>query len=529
MLIPLRINFRRAVLLVCTSCLIACAGYPDDPKTPNAVDDRYTIEEDGFLSVPKEEGILINDTAGEGTEITLISVDELETTEKGRLILVEDGSFTYQPAANFHGTDQATYIIKNNKGKTAAGTIHFNVISHNDAPSISPISDQTTTENRAVEIDFSVTDGDTDPADLVITPESDNRMLVPNHAMTIETNGENCTLSVVPEEEQYGSATITITVSDGILTAQTAFVLTVTQTNSPPTIAPIEDQITDWRTPITFPITIGDAETPADQLELNGYSTNPEIVSDENITFDGMGTDRTVTIRPNRYEAGRLSIYITVTDGGDSDGNEPLSYVENFDLTVESPFRPSLFQPAPAAVKNSASQDQNLSPLGEATAGHSVRMTATDILLAFHNGEITVNADGRITYSPRADFSSEEFVLDLSSGCEPQETCRRRFFSEIYRLPAVEPDHYVTPAMHILQLSSADGLLANDRDPAGLELTVAEPGLFDTLFGGTVRLWPDGGFSYEPPLNYQGSDGFAYSVTNGVDSVMGIAIISITP
>lgn len=518
------------VMVLLISCLLACANYPADPKTTNANADEYTIAEDGYLSVSSEEGILINDTPGEGTEISLVTLDELETVEGGLVVLIEDGSFTYEPKADFYGTDQVNYTVENDKGQTATGTIYFNVTPINDAPVLSAISDQTAPENTAVNINFEITDPDTDPQDLTIDVHSDNTILVPDEAVSIAGNGKDYILSIMPPQEQYGVATIRITVSDGnppdILTDQAEFLLTVTQTNSPPTIEPIEDQATTWSTSISIPITIGDDETPTDQLVLTGLSSDQQLVSDENIVFYGVDADRAVTITPNRYAVGYLSIQIAVTDSGDDAGNDPLTAVQSFDMIIESPFGPRT-QSGQAFGKSISIQPLNASD--HDPSGEPFLMTPTGILMAFYRGDISVNEEGCLTYSPQKESTTENVGLNQNGGCATTNDFRIALSSETCELPEVQPDRYVVQSTQVLEMSSADGLLANDHDPSGLGLSIAEPGFFDTLYGGTVQLRPDGGFSYEPPNRFQGADGFTYSATNGLNSVIGIAVIKISP
>lgn len=515
-MIPAEKCLRWGVLLIFTiGSLAACASYPSDPKSPTAVPDEYTLEEDGVLTVAAEHGVLVNDSPGEGTGLILTTIDELTTDAGGRLVMISDGGFTYEPKADFHGTDQVDYTIRNSKGKEAVGTIALIVTPINDAPGISPIAEQTTPENVPIDVAFTVSDDETGPQDLIITAVSDNPILVPSGAMVINGSGADRTLTVTPAADQYGVATITLTVSEGnspgALTAQTDFVLEIVEVNAPPTIEPIGDQTTSWLSPITFPITIGDRETPAEQLELVGTSINQELVEDRNIVFGGTGPARTVTITPNSFVTGNVAISITVWDGGDSEGNNRLSAEAGFTLTIEFFFLPD---------------NAELSSGKTIVAGLDNGATSIDILSAFHRGAVNVAADGSITATSPAGLADSEIFLN-SSGV--REATDGTMPYDIRRFPAAKPDYYETASETALEVLSDDGLLANDADFADLELTIAEPGLFDTLFGGTVYLWPDGGFSYEPPPDFTGTDGFTYSVTNSVNSVMGIAIVNIAP
>ena len=52
-------------------------------------------------------------------------------------------------------------------------------------------------------------------------------------------------MTITPAANQSGSATITLTVSDGDLTASDTFVVTVNPINDAPTISDVADQTTD--------------------------------------------------------------------------------------------------------------------------------------------------------------------------------------------------------------------------------------------------------------------------------------------
>lgn len=159
---PCRVIF---ILLVSFS-LAACASYPDDPRAPITGDDTYAVTEDDPITISKSEGILANDSAREGTTITLVTVGEIDTDGGGIINLASDGSFTYEPSSNFNGTDQAVYTIRNKKGKSSEGTITFNVTPLNDAPE--PVSDEFVIQ-EGQSITANVLENDLDPDGDVLT------------------------------------------------------------------------------------------------------------------------------------------------------------------------------------------------------------------------------------------------------------------------------------------------------------------------------------------------------------------------
>jgi len=74
---------------------------------PEAVDDEYTVIEDGLLEVAAP-GVLANDIE---VDLDNMVVSLVTNVEHGSLILLGDGSFTYQPDEGFSGIDTFVYQL----------------------------------------------------------------------------------------------------------------------------------------------------------------------------------------------------------------------------------------------------------------------------------------------------------------------------------------------------------------------------------------------------------------------------------
>ena len=88
--------------------------------------------------------------------------------------------------------------------------------------------------------------------------------------------------------------------------------------------------------------------------------------------------------------------------------------------------------------------------------------------------------------------------------------------------PVAIADHYTTPQLTTLNVTAANGLLANDGDEDGNSLTVilvSGPGY------GTLTLAADGSLRYTPQGIFTGSDTFSYQVTDGL---LNSAVITVT-
>jgi hypothetical protein len=186
----------------------------------------------------------------------------------------------------------------------------------NTRPTISSFSPRSINEDASTgPITFTVWDAET-PGSLTLSATSSNPVLVPSGNMVLGGSGTNRTLTVMPAANQSGTATITVSVSDGQLSASNSFVLTVNAVNDAPTIANIADRTIDQNTatgPVGF--TIGDVETAASSLVLTGNSSNPTLVPNQNIVFGGSGSSRTVNVTPVANQSGTATINVTVSDG----------------------------------------------------------------------------------------------------------------------------------------------------------------------------------------------------------------------
>ena len=80
--------------------------------------------------------------------------------------------------------------------------------------------------------------------------------------------------------------------------------------------------------------------------------------------------------------------------------------------------------------------------------------------------------------------------------------------------PQPAADSYNATEDQPLTVAAASGVLANDSDPDGDALTVSSFAAL-SAHGGNVALDPDGGFTYTPAPDFNGSDSFAYTVSDG--------------
>ncbi len=225
------------------------------------------------------------------------------------------------PSASQSGTTTITIAVNDGTNNTSTDFL-LTVTPTNDAPTITPIANQTILENTQTNaLAFTIGDAETIASDLIVTGSSDNTALVPNGNVNITFggNGSDRNVIITPTLGQDGIANITISVTDGDAVPKTTtrtFRLTVTGVNDGPTITAISAQATneDTATP-AIPFTINDADTPIEDLTVTASSSDKTLVPDANIVLFGADISRTVTVTPAANLSGVTTITLTVNDG----------------------------------------------------------------------------------------------------------------------------------------------------------------------------------------------------------------------
>jgi hypothetical protein len=189
------------------------------------------------------------------------------------------------------------------------------------APSISAIGDQSTTQDTPTPpITFAVGDPAFDPSQLTLYACSSSADLIPTNNIVFGGSGSNRNVTIVPAPGQSGEAQITITVSDGVASASTGFLLTVAAQrpppNSSPNISPIASlTITQDTSTAAIPFTISDGQQPAGALTLWAASTNLALLPTNNIRFAGNNGNRTISLSPASGRTGDCDVIVFVSDG----------------------------------------------------------------------------------------------------------------------------------------------------------------------------------------------------------------------
>jgi hypothetical protein len=244
---------------------------------------------------------------------------------------------TFTPAADQNGTVDLTFIVTDTGSpvKNDSETFTLTVNAVNDAPVLGAIGNQSTNEDTAEVINFTINDVDnTLNCATSITVGTTNAGLVPAGNVVFTGTAPNCTATITPVLDQNGSVNLTFTLADTGTPVQTdaeTFTLTVTAVNDAPVLSLIGNQTTNEDTAEIINYTITDVDSTLDcTTSMAASTTNVSLVPAANVTFTGTAPNCTATINPVLDQNGSVDLTFTVSDGG-----APVqSDAETFTLTV---------------------------------------------------------------------------------------------------------------------------------------------------------------------------------------------------
>ncbi|MDF4755496.1 tandem-95 repeat protein [Vibrio parahaemolyticus] len=465
------------------------------------VADKATVVED----TPTIIKVLGNDTF-EGDD-KVVSLDTNNGPANGTVSINPDGSVTYTPNDNYHGTDSFTYIVTSG-GVSESTTVNVDVTPVNDAP-VAKDDIATTQEDTAVTIDVLSNDTDVDGDKLSIqsatVPEAQGKVEI--------VDGK---LVFTPAENFNGHAEITYTVTDGQLTDEAKVTVTVNPVNDAPIIkvdaveSITEDAVnTDT---VVATLTVRDTDTSEDQLTVslennsNGYFV---LVGDE-VKLTQAGVD---AVNNDELNLKDLTISASVSDGVNPTASDSDSLIVN--RVNDAP-----------TVEN-AIADQVLSEDFDAyTIDLNEVFKDSDSSLEFSvsgNNSIQISiVNGVATITPTADWNGKETITFTATDPSGENISQTVNFTV-----APVADIVADKATVVEDTPTIIKVLGNDTFE-GDDKVVS----LDTNNGpanGTVSVNPDGSVTYTPNDNYHGADSFTYIVTSGGVSESTTVNVDVTP
>ncbi|EPM7820297.1 tandem-95 repeat protein, partial [Vibrio alginolyticus] len=442
------------------------------------VADNATVVED----TPTIIKVLGNDTF-EGDD-KVVSLDTNNGPANGTVSVNLDGSVTYTPNDNYHGTDSFTYIVTSG-GVSESTTVNVDVTPVNDAP-VATNDNAVTDEDTPVTIDVLPNDTDIDGDELSIQSAS-----VPSDQGTVEiVDGK---LVFTPAENFHGDAEITYTITDGALTDQATVNVTVNAVNDAPVVeSSIADQaLAEDFTPYT--------------INLNTAFSDVDNVDGE-LSFSVSGN--------SNIQVAIVNGIATFTPTADWNGSEILTFTAT-DPSGESVSQTVNFTVAPVAdiVADNATVVEDtptiIKVLGNDTFEGDDKVVSLDTNNGPANGTVSVNPDGSVTYTPNDNYhGTDSFTYIVTSGGVSESTTVNVDVTPVNDAPVANDDTAVTDEDTPVTID----VLPNDTDIDGDTLSIQSASVPEAQ--GTVEI-VDGKLVFTPAENFHGDAEITYTVTDG--------------
>ena len=305
-----------------------------------------------------------------------VDFDDLEFSASisgnGELSL-EGNDLTIIPDLNFNGTITVNVSVSDGELSDSQSFV-LNVIPVNDAPVLSPISNQTINEDETLVYPLEIENVDDD---MVFFESSAGE----NFTVTFDGND----LIVVPAADWSGSGEITISALDGEYFSEQSFTLTVLPVNDAPVLDTVSDQDID--------------EDNTFCVALSGYDIDSSILNYSTV-IDGNGETsldgNIVCITPDLNYNGNILVDVTVSDGELIDSG-------SFTLTVN----PVNDAPVLSAIDNQTI-DEDTSLIVELSASD---IDGDDLTFSATNGDSDISVDGTtLTITPPDNYNGSEVV-----------------------------------------------------------------------------------------------------------------------
>ena len=523
----------------------------NDAPVANA--DTATTLEDTVVS----GNVLANDTDVDGpslqvTQYTIAGVVHAagSTTALvgiGSIVVNVDGSYTFTPAADYHGTVPVIGYTVTDGSLTSSSTLTLAITSVNDAPDA--VNDLASTPiNAGITIPVLANDTDRDGDTLTVTAAT-----LANPAQGSVTVNPDGTLAFVPAANFTGTATITYTVSDGHGGTDTATVTVNVGNNTPPTGADITHTLVEDGSYTVAASDFGFADADAGQTLANIRIDS--LPAAGTLLLNGAAVAAGAVVSAADIAAGHL-VFVPAADGNGANYASFTFSVQDsagaFDttpntLTLNVTPVTDIVADAVAATEDTPVTFNPITGAGEASGSDNFEGTPVLVTVgAPAHGTVVFAADGTITYTPNANYNGpDSFTYTVSSGGTTETATINVNVAPVDDAPVLSVPAAQTTLEDTAHVISGIAVTEADGDTLTATLTVDHGTLLVTAGSGATVAGDGTGavtltgtatqinaalasLNYTPAADYNGSDALHVSTTDGTTSVTANVAIGVT-
>ncbi|EMI21703.1 peptidyl-prolyl cis-trans isomerase cyclophilin type [Rhodopirellula maiorica SM1] len=365
-------------------------------------DDQVTVAED---SAPSTIDVLANDNVISGTgSLTLVSVTQ---PTSGAAVSVQNGKVAYLLDANFNGTFEFTYRVRDDQGIQEDATVTVTVTPVNDPPTATDDSFDVDQGSTSTPLDVLLND--------LITPDTGETLRVTavqgttasGGTVTISANGQS--VLYTPPANFTGSDSFTYTVSDGSLTDQATVSLLVKSADPPPTANGDAFTLTEDAAEAQFDVLNNDTADADNQAFTIISVGTADKGGAARVSDDGTQ----IFYKPAANFNGTETVTYTIRDTG---GGIAVGTV-TFTVTAVNDAPPIISQ---VAKQHNGTSEKSIFTLAElpANVDSSETLTFSNLSTPTAGGTVRIDAaTGTIFYKPADGFKgTDTFTYQVNDG-----------------------------------------------------------------------------------------------------------------
>jgi large repetitive protein len=442
-------------------------------------DDRTVLEDAARVVVPNW-ATNINPGSGDvGQTVSFTLTADKPELFSEQPALSSDGTLSFQVKENANGVATVTIVARDDGGTAGGGqdtsssqTFQITITPVNDPPSFTAGPNQTvaknaatqTVENWATNISAGPADESSQTLEFLVTTNNPTLFDV---APAISATG---TLTYKPKANAHGSANVTVRLKDSGGTTnggqdtspEQTFTITVTDTtdgqNQPPvavndTVSTSKDQA------ITINVLQNDSDPDGDTLTV-AMKESPSSGT------AAVNADKTITYTPNGGFHGVDTFQYEVSDG--RGGTATATVTVNVNEVAPTDV---------VANDDNAATDEDV-PIVIPVLANDVNAAGGTITISTQptSGQVTVGADGVVTYSPNANFNGgDSFVYTVATASGSDTATVNVLVAAVNDAPTIEPvseQSVVNDASLVFSEENDNAILVDDVDLGDDDLEV---------------------------------------------------------
>ena len=331
-------------------------------STPETVQININDLNDVLPVVTASQTLTINENAANDTSLGSVQATDADVTSTtfSNWTIVSgntDGIFAIDAASgeitvadnsnlDFESVSVYTLVVTVSDGSntSAEENITINITNDNEVPVITGLADLSFDEDTDGTTSFTVADPDTDLADLQFSFAVDTEDVFVTSGVTVTGDGADRVLNIVPNDNQFGTTELTVTVSDGELSSEVTITVVVNPVNDVPASLTLSNQTIDEDVSVGFEI----GTFTTDDIDVSDTHTYTLVSGDgdtDNAVFSINGDALELAEMVDFEEGETRSIRVRTTDSAGDFIEETftITLVANPDLelVIKTAFTPN--------------------------------------------------------------------------------------------------------------------------------------------------------------------------------------------